>query len=200
MSVKEEGLLRDYVFIGVIGFAIGTAIATIGGFDITFAGLGRFGIDWGRTAGQNVISGIFAYVPAGIIAAYLNFKMNKTENKMEGLTVGLVTFIVHLFITLFMTIGRGAISGSDLGVSMQLWGFSLVFALVFYLLGGFLSMMFIGLKMPMPGIFRFQRASSAPAPPPPPGMAAQTCPTCGGPLRYIQQYQRWYCDKEQKYA
>ena len=26
------------------------------------------------------------------------------------------------------------------------------------------------------------------------------CPTCKGPLRYIQQYQRWYCDKEQKYV
>jgi hypothetical protein len=32
---------------------------------------------------------------------------------------------------------------------------------------------------------------------PPPG---PTCPTCGGTLRYIQQYQRWYCDKEQKYV
>jgi hypothetical protein len=27
-----------------------------------------------------------------------------------------------------------------------------------------------------------------------------SCPTCGGPLRYIQQYQRWYCDRERKYV
>jgi sporulation protein YlmC with PRC-barrel domain len=27
-----------------------------------------------------------------------------------------------------------------------------------------------------------------------------TCPTCGGPLRYIQQYQRWYCDRDRKYV
>jgi len=27
-----------------------------------------------------------------------------------------------------------------------------------------------------------------------------TCPTCGGPLTYIQQYGRWYCYKDQKYA
>lgn len=33
--------------------------------------------------------------------------------------------------------------------------------------------------------------------PPPP---ASTCPTCGASLRYIQQYQRWYCDREQKYV
>lgn len=37
-----------------------------------------------------------------------------------------------------------------------------------------------------------------PPPPPPPPSTAMTCPTCGGPLRYIQKYQRWYCDKEQK--
>lgn len=26
------------------------------------------------------------------------------------------------------------------------------------------------------------------------------CPSCKGPLSYIQQYQRWYCYKEQKYV
>ena len=30
--------------------------------------------------------------------------------------------------------------------------------------------------------------------------ATPTCPTCGQPLTYIQQYQRWYCSKCQKYA
>lgn len=31
---------------------------------------------------------------------------------------------------------------------------------------------------------------------------AQTpsCPTCGGPLTYIAQYQRWYCYKDKKYV
>jgi sporulation protein YlmC with PRC-barrel domain len=29
---------------------------------------------------------------------------------------------------------------------------------------------------------------------------AQVCPTCGGPLTYIPQYQRWYCYKDQKYV
>jgi len=40
------------------------------------------------------------------------------------------------------------------------------------------------------------RKSSVPVPPP----GWQNCPTCGAPLRYIQQYQKWYCDKEQKYV
>lgn len=30
--------------------------------------------------------------------------------------------------------------------------------------------------------------------------AAHKCPTCGNNLRWIKQYQRWYCDKESKYA
>ncbi len=39
-----------------------------------------------------------------------------------------------------------------------------------------------------------------PPPPPPPNYTTPTCPTCGSPLSYIQQYQRWYCYKEQKYV
>jgi len=38
------------------------------------------------------------------------------------------------------------------------------------------------------------------APVQPAAPATPTCPTCGSPLRYIQQYQRWYCDREQKYV
>ena len=28
----------------------------------------------------------------------------------------------------------------------------------------------------------------------------QTCPTCGGALTWIPQYQRWYCYKDSKYV
>jgi sporulation protein YlmC with PRC-barrel domain len=42
---------------------------------------------------------------------------------------------------------------------------------------------------------------STPAQTAQPTQAAQpTCPTCGGPLTYIQQYKRWYCYKDQKYV
>jgi hypothetical protein len=37
-------------------------------------------------------------------------------------------------------------------------------------------------------------------PPPPPPPEVRTCPTCGGPLTYIDQYQRWYCYKCKKYV
>jgi hypothetical protein len=41
---------------------------------------------------------------------------------------------------------------------------------------------------------RYPTVQSPPPPPP------QNCPTCGNPLTYIQQYQRWYCYKDQKYV
>jgi hypothetical protein len=200
VNVKEEGLLRDYIAIGVIGFAIAIAISASGEAAAIVNIIGLATNDLARTAALDVVAGIFAFTPAAIIATYINYKLHKTEGKMEGITVGLMIFFVHLFITLFMTISRNAILAGDIGGAMVRWALMLVFALVFYLLGGFLSGIFINLKMPMPGVFRFQRAPRGPTPPPPPGMAAQTCPTCGGPLRYIQQYQRWYCDKEQKYV
>jgi len=35
--------------------------------------------------------------------------------------------------------------------------------------------------------------STTTAPPPP------NCPTCGQPLTYVPQYQKWYCQNEKKY-
>jgi len=197
MNSKEEALMKDYIALGVIGAAIGLAL----GGSVSIGGLfALISSDMGRTAAMGVVTGIFAYLPAAVIAGYLHFTWHKVENKMEGLTVGIMVFLAHLIITLFLTIGSTAIYGGNWGSTMQSWGISIVFALIFYIIGGFLSTIFDGLKMPMMGALKMQRAPS-PVPPPPPGATAtSTCPTCGGPLRYIQQYQRWYCDKEQKYV
>ena len=42
--------------------------------------------------------------------------------------------------------------------------------------------------------------TAASMPPPPPTDTGAYCPTCHGQIRYIQEYQRWYCDREQKYV
>lgn len=45
-----------------------------------------------------------------------------------------------------------------------------------------------------------QTQPQMPPPPPPPPTQTPTCPSCGRPIRYIQQYQRWYCDQEKRYV
>jgi hypothetical protein len=168
MSTKEEARLKDFIALGVIGFAIGTALASsVGtGYQVSIATL--LSGDLGRSAAFNVFIGIFAYVPAGAIAGYLHYRLHKVENKMEGLTVGIMAFLAYLIITLFLTIGSTAIYAGNWGSTFSSWGLSLVFAFIFYSLGGFLSSMFEGLKAPMIHALKFQRAPSAPAPPPPP--------------------------------
>ena len=199
---EEEGYFLDYIAVGVIGFAIGQAISAIGGLTNILGIIGLFGgINWGQTAGNDVITGIFAFLPGGFVAGYLCYKLLKRKAKNEGLTGGIMSFLAYLIITLIMTLARTGISGGDFGTTMQLWAVLMVFALIFFPIGGLLAGMMHGMKMPLPPFlkFKFQMGGGAPPPPPPTG-AAQVCPTCGAPLRYIQQYQRWYCDKEKKYV
>ena len=201
MTEKTEAYFVDYIAVGVLGFALGQAIAGIGGFLTLFSGpvSTYFSIDWGRTVGSDIITGIFAFLPAGFVAGYLCYKLLKTEGKMEGFAGGFMSFLAYLIITLIVTLAHTGIWGGDFGKGMELWAVLMVFALIFFPIGGFLAGMMHETKMAMPSFLKFQFQRGPSAPPPPPG-AAVTCPTCGGPLRYIQQYQRWYCDKEQKYV
>jgi hypothetical protein len=200
MTEKAEAYLIDYIAVGVIGFAIGQAIAGVGGFQTLFSSITSvFGIDWGKTIGSDVITGIFAFLPAGFVAGYLCYKLLRGEGKMEGFTGGVMSFLAYFIITLIVTLAQTGIWGADFGTEMQLWVVLMVFALIFFPIGGFLADMIHGMKTPMPSFLRMQFQRGPVAPPPPPGTAT-TCPTCGGPLRYIEQYKRWYCDNEKKYV
>jgi hypothetical protein len=80
MSTKEEGLLKYWIALGIIGFAIGTALAG----SVSAGGLLTLLLrDLGKTAAMGVLAGIFAYLPAGVIAGYPHFKWHKVESKME---------------------------------------------------------------------------------------------------------------------
>jgi hypothetical protein len=202
MTEKTEAYFVDYIAAGVIGFAIGQAIASVGGFyalspAMTF--LFGIGPNWGKTIGSDVIIGIFGFLPAGFVAGYLCYKLLRGEGRMEGFTGGVMSFLAYFIITLIATLFQTGIWGGDFGKGMELWAVLMVFALIFFPIGGFLAGMMHETKMAMPSFLKFQFQRGPAAPPPPPS-AAVTCPTCCGPLRYIQQYQRWYCDKEQKYV
>lgn len=194
MSIKEEGYLQDYIAAGLIGFAVGMSIVGALAYNILFYATYS---KWGEVIALGVVSGIFGFLPGGFVAGYLNFRIHKTERKeMEGLAAGVVTFIVHFFITLFVFVTLAALAGAGAGTVMTAWALIFVWGIIFYPIGGYLSGMLENRPIQMPTFLKFQGAP--PPPPPPPG--AQACPTCGGPLTYIEQYQRWYCYKCKKYV
>ena len=201
MNERTEAGLIDYIVVGLIGFAIGQAIAGVGGFQTLFSGFAYVGsVDWGRAVTSDIITGIFAFLPAGFVAGYLCYKQLKAEEDMAGLTGGVMTFVVYFIITLIVTLAETGIWAANFGDSMGLWAILMVFALVFFSLGGFLAGWTRRMSTPLPSYLKFQFMKGRTAPPPPPPGASTTCPSCGGPLRYIEQYKRWYCDKENKYV
>jgi len=191
MALKE-GFLHDYLIPGFIGFIFG--VLSLG------VAIGNSG-DLVKFTGILVVTDIFYVIPGGMVAAYLNFRFHKVGERLEmaGLSCGLFTAVIYTIITLFQTIISAALTPSNAGNAFVGWIISVIFAFIFYMLGGYFAGFLERKPFAMPMIFDMSRISNVP-PPPPTATATQTCPTCGGPLRYIQQYQRWYCDKEQKYV
>ena len=189
---SREGYLHDYLVASLIGIAFGMVVASPAGLVLG---------DWGRYIGAMVVAGLFGFVPGGLAAGYINFRFHRMgeNSEMSGLSAGFFTAIVYTIIDLIITLVY-AIMGADAGRVFIGWVISVAFGFIFFTLGGYLSGMLERKPFAMPSIFDLsQMRRGAAVPPPPPG-AATTCPSCGGPLRYIQQYQRWYCDKEQKYV
>jgi len=90
------------------------------------------------------------------------------------------------------------IMGAKADVALVGWILGVLFAFIFFTLGGYISGFLERKPFPMPPIFDLSRISGA-GPPPPPTAATQICPTCGQPLTFIQQYGRWYCANCKKY-
>jgi len=192
MALKE-GYLLDNMVPGFLGFVFGVLSTSIAS--------GNAGGDMVKFTGILIVADIFYVIPGGMVSAYLNFKFHKVSERLEmaGLSCGFFTAIIYTIITLFQTIISAALNSGTAGSFFVGWIISVIFAFIFYMLGGYFAGYLERKPFAMPAIFDMSRISSAP-PPPPPATATQTCPTCGSPLRYIQQYQRWYCDKEQKYV
>ena len=196
MNLEREGYLHDYIAAGLIGVAVGLSL-----FGVVVYSMIGFAVSsqWGNVIALGIVSGLFGYTSGGFVSGYINFRMHKTEGTpMEGLGIGFLTFVVHLIVTLFLFVALAAAWGGNAGSIMTVWVVSIGFAFIFYLLGGYMSGMLEHRAISMPAILLLKGMPVPPPPPPAPG--AQTCPTCGSPLRYIGQYQRWYCDKEKKYV
>jgi hypothetical protein len=187
----REGYLHDSLAASLIGFlfalfAAGQAAGGAAGDMVKFTGL-------------FIVYALFFVIPGGFVTAYLNFRLHRVgENLgMEGLNAGFFTAIVYTIITLFTTL-ISAIQSKDPGSTFLGWIITVLFSFVFYPLGGYICGYMEQRPYGMPSIFSMPRMSRAP-PPPPPTASAQLCPTCGKPLTYVQQYNRWYCTNCKKY-
>lgn len=190
MNVKE-GYLHDYLaasFIGIVFGLIGWQFA---------AGLGAWG--WGAYIAGIVLAGLFVFTPGGFVVGYLNFRFHRVSEKleMEGLSAGFFTAIVYTIVTLFLTLASAIAQSFIAGNIFIAWIISVIFAFIFFLLGGYISGYLERRPFAMPSIFNLSGLSRVP--PPPPTTAAQMCPTCGQPMTFVQQYGRWYCANCKKY-
>jgi len=191
MSLRE-GYLHDYLVASLIGFLFGFLSLGIAS--------GGAGGDMAKFVGIIIVADLFFVIPGGFVASYLNFKFHKVGEKleMEGLSAGFFTAVVYTIITLFEIIVSAVLNQAAAGSIFLGWIISVLFAFIFYMIGGYLEGYLERRPFAMPGIFNLSRVSRGP--PPPPMAAAQTCPTCGQPLTFVQQYNRWYCQNCKKYA
>jgi hypothetical protein len=187
----KEAYLHDHLAVSLIGFLFGS---------LASAGAEGARGSWPSFVAIFVVAGIFLIVPGGFVAAYLRFRLHRIgENlEMQGLSAGFFTGFVYTVITFFLSLAH-IIADSKIAVDIMVgWIIGVIFAFLFYSLGGYLAGVLERRPFAMPGVFNLSRISRAP--PPPPTAAAQTCPTCGQPLTFVQQYNRWYCQNEKKYV
>lgn len=190
MSIKEEGYLHDYLAASFVGLAYGLIVSQAAG--------GAIG-NWGIYIALLIVAGIFGFIPGGFVAGYINFRFHRMGENLEmaGLSAGFFTAVVFTIVNFFLALVAAVLLQPAAGNIMIGWIISVLFAFIFFSLGGYISGYFERRPFAMPTIFNLSRISRAP--PPPPVAAAQLCPTCGRPMTFIQQYNRWYCPNCKKY-
>jgi hypothetical protein len=196
MSLKEA-FLHDYLAASFIGLALGIAVAW------TVAPPGYYQPDWGKFIGYTFVVSIVGFIPCGFAASYVNFRFHRvSENKeMAGLSAGFFTALVYTIIDLVVTLMWTILFTVSADNFFIAWIISAVFGFIFMPIGGYVSGFLEKKPIMMPAFFDLSTlfAGGAP-PPPPPDASAQVCPTCGEPLTFVKEYDRWYCTKCKKYA
>jgi predicted lysophospholipase L1 biosynthesis ABC-type transport system permease subunit len=191
MNLREP-YLHDYLALAFVGFLFGVFVSGAAG---VLKG------NWPSFVAVFLVVGFFIIIPGGFVVAYLSFRLFRVgENlQMEGLKAGVFTAFVYAVISFFLALA-GIIADSKSAVDIMVaWILGVLFAFMLYSLGGYLGGLLERRPFAMPGIFDLSRISRVPSPPPPPSAEANVCPTCGQPLTFVQQYNRWYCPNCKKY-
>ena len=157
---QKEGYLLDNLVASFIGLAFAMAVSS--------PAAGEVG-QWGPYIGILFVSGVFGFIPAGIIASYINSRFHKIgDNKpMIGLGIGLFTTVVYAIINLWITIVSAIANTGAAGAIFIAWILSALFAFIFTPIGGYLWGILEEKQLRMPEFFNLSKGSTVLPPPPP---------------------------------
>jgi hypothetical protein len=198
---KNQGNLLDYLAASFIGLAIGLYVSAAA------AGLAEIA-DWGAYVAVVVVGGLFLFIPAGFVSAYINFRFHRMSNnkRMAGLSAGLFTATVYTIVTLITSI-IGAIAFTAIAANFFIaWILGAVFAFILMMIGGYLEGGLEDSSYNLPAFFSVHAQqtptswTTPPPPPPPKNESVPNCPICGKPMKFIEEYHRWYCYTDKRYG
>lgn len=158
---QKEGNLVDNLVASFIGLAFAMVVSSQAAAEV-----GR----WGPYIGILFVSGIFGFIPGGIIACYLNSKFHKiigNNKSMVGLGIGLFTAVVYAIVNLWITIVFAIANTGAAGAIFIAWILSVLFAFIFTPIGGYLWGILEEKQLKMPEFFNLSKGSTVPPPPPP---------------------------------
>jgi len=185
---------------GIFGFVLGTAVGgvlvgLIAGILGAIVGSALF--VFLAKVGLGAVAGVFAYV--------LGFAF--TDSQVAGLVLAVIAFALTVaFIETAIGIVTAIVGGLLVGIGL-LWmdKFDMYVVVI-----GMLAIMVFGAAVQLSGLKKEEERKrrvhtggtvvastvAAPVAPPVPG---RFCPRCGGQMRYVSQYNRYYCDRCQRY-
>ena len=181
---------------GLLGFIIGTAVGglLVGLFvSMLCAVVGSFVFIFLAEIGLGVVAGLFTYfVMVGV-----------TGNELVALVLAATALVLTVvFIEQAIGVVTAVIGGLLVGLAI-LWldlvdmTMVVIIMLAVIIFGAAVQLMAIGEEDERRRRAAAQKAGTAsPAVPP---MSGRTCPTCGGPLEYVPEYNRYYCYRCQRY-
>ncbi len=193
----------------LVGFALGTALSgvlvgflvgALGGIvgSAVFVFLARLGI--------SIVAGVLAFL---LVSSLFAASMSANSLFIAGLVAG---FIVFVLVFIFVEAAIGVVTAVAGGL---LFGFGLILLDADMTLSviGMLAVIVFGAafqlyawheeeerKHPkLPPVYYGTQATAAGEPPAPPPMPVRACPRCGSQMRYVPEYNRYYCDHDQQY-
>jgi len=180
---------------GLFGFAFGTAV---GGWVVGFiAGM----------LGAMVGSAVFiflSHIGLGVVAGLLTYLVGEAVigDQLVAIIMGVAAFALTIaFIQQAIGVVTAVVGGLLVGLALVWMEIGTMFLAVIAMLG----VMVFGAAFQLISIKEEQQrramrvAAAAYVPQVAPAVPGRMCPSCGGPLTYIPEYNRFYCYKCQKY-